>query len=290
MQVVRDGRALRGRIEVCRRTGATAGFVPTMGALHEGHLSLVRRARKASKCVVVSIFVNPLQFGPAEDLDRYPRQEEKNLALLREEGVDFAFLPAAEDFYPPGFETRVVPGSVAEPLEGAFRPGHFAGVCTVVLKLFHLVGPHAAWFGAKDAQQLAVIRRMARDLSLPVRIEVGPTVREPDGLALSSRNRYLSPQERERALSLPRGLFAARRAHGGGERSGAVLVETARRELDPALEVDYLEIRDPHTFRPVADPVEEGLLLAAVRVGATRLIDNVPLGPETARAMGEEPD
>ncbi len=288
MQVVRDGHALRGRIDVCRRTGATVGFVPTMGALHEGHLSLVRAAREASKCAVVSIFVNPLQFGPGEDLERYPRDEEGDLALLEKEGVDFAFLPRAEELYPPGFETKVVPGSVARDLEGAFRPGHFSGVCTVVLKLFNLVAPHRAWFGAKDAQQLAVIRRMVRDLSLPIRIEVGPTVREADGLALSSRNRYLAPEERAEALSLSRALFAARKLHGAGERSGRVLLDRARRELGAGVVLDYLEIRDPHTFRPVPDPVENGLLLVAARVGSTRLIDNVPLGKEAARAMGEE--
>lgn len=279
---------MRGRIDVCRRTGATVGFVPTMGALHEGHLSLVRKAREAVKCLVVSIFVNPLQFGPGEDLDRYPRDEEGDLALLEKEGVDFAFLPGEEELYPPDFDTKVQPGAVARDLEGAFRPGHFTGVCTVVLKLFHLVGPHAAWFGAKDAQQLAVIRKMVRDLSMPVRIEVGPTVREPDGLALSSRNRYLSREERERALSLSRGLFAARRAHEAGERSGAVLLDLARREMEGLVDLDYLEIRDPHTFRPVPDPVENGLLLVAGKVGSTRLIDNTPLGKEAARAAGEE--
>ncbi len=288
MQVVRDGHALRGRVDVFRRTGATVGFVPTMGALHEGHLSLVRAARAGAKCVVVSIFVNPLQFGPGEDLERYPRDEEGDLALLEKEGVDFVFLPRAEELYPPDFETKVVPGSVARDLEGAFRPGHFTGVCTVVLKLFNLVAPHKAWFGAKDAQQLAVIRRMTRDLSLPVRIEVGPTVREPDGLALSSRNRYLSPEERRRALCLSRGLFAAREAHHRGERSGRALLERAGKEMKEGVVLDYLEIRDPYTFQPVPDPVENGLMLVAARVGSTRLIDNVPLGAEAARAVGEK--
>lgn len=290
MIVVRELAAMREHAAEWRRKGATSGFVPTMGALHAGHLSLVAAARRSRRRVAVSVFVNPLQFGPAEDFARYPRTEAEDLEALASAGVDLAFLPRAEALYPADSETRVVPGAVAQDLEGALRPGHFAGVCTVVLKLFSLVQPDEAWFGAKDAQQLAVIRRMARDLDLPLAIRAGATIREPDGLALSSRNRFLDADERVRALALIAALRALRAEYEAGARRRETLLEAGRAHLAvPGLAVDYLEIRDPVSFRAVGDPVAGGVALVAARVGATRLIDNVPLGPEARRLLGEEP-
>ncbi len=230
----------------------SAGLVPTMGAFHEGHLSLFRAARAENDTVVVSLFLNAAQFGPGEDLERYPRDEERDARLAEQEGVDVLFAPAAEEIYPPGFQTWVEVEELGQILEGEFRPGHFRGVATVCLKLFNLVRPDRAYFGQKDAQQAAVIRRMVRDLGLDLEIRVCPTVRDPDGLALSSRNAYLSPAERETALSLPRAL----------EMNDPALLD--------GLEVDYFETAD---FDP---PV----LAAAVRVGGTRLIDNVILEGE----------
>jgi pantoate--beta-alanine ligase len=241
-----------------RKAGQRIGFVPTMGALHAGHLHLVDVARKHASVVVVSIFVNPIQFNQRGDFDRYPRPIEDDRQLLAEAGVDALYVPAAEVMYPPGFQTHVDPGPLAEPMEGTFRPGHFRGVATVVTKLFNIIQPDRAYFGQKDAQQTAVIRRLVRDLSVPVEIRVVPTVRDEDGLALSSRNVRLSPEERERALALPRAL-----ATQDPERA---------RELLAGIDVDYLEIAD---FDP---PV----LAAAVRVGETRLIDNVVLEGDQA--------
>jgi pantoate--beta-alanine ligase len=229
------------------------GLVPTMGAFHDGHLSLFRAAREESDTVVVSLFVNPAQFGPGEDLDRYPRAEEHDRALATEAGVDVLFAPSADEVFPPGFQTWVDVEKLGQGLEGDARPGHFRGVATVCLKLFNLVRPDRAYFGQKDAQQAAVIRRMVRDLNVPLEIRVLPTVRDADGLALSSRNAYLSSEERERALSLPRAL-----ATRDPERA---------RELLRGLDVDYVEVAD---FDPK-------VLAAAVRVGSTRLIDNVLL-------------
>jgi pantoate--beta-alanine ligase len=236
-----------------RRRGASIGLVPTMGAFHGGHLSLFRAARAESETVVASLFVNPAQFIRSEDLDRYPRDEARDAALADEAGVDVLFAPAPEEIYPPGFQTWVEVEELGRGLEGDFRPGHFRGVATVCLKLFNLVRPERAYFGQKDAQQAAVIRRMVRDLNVPVEIRVLPTVRDEDGLALSSRNTYLSPAERERALALPRAL--------------ATKDPAKARELLRELEVDYVEIAD---FEPK-------VLAAAVRVGSTRLIDNVIL-------------
>jgi pantoate--beta-alanine ligase len=228
------------------------GFVPTMGAYHEGHLALFRGAREENQLVVASLFVNPAQFGEGEDLARYPRDEARDAELAEEAGVDVLFVPAAEEIYPPGFETWVEVERLGSILEGEHRPGHFVGVATVCLKLFNLVRPHRAYFGQKDAQQAAVVRRMVRDLAVPVEVRVVPTVRDEDGLALSSRNAYLSPEERERALALPRALAARDRS------------------LLDGLEVDYFEEAD---FEP-------RVLAAAVRVGSTRLIDNVVLEGE----------
>jgi pantoate--beta-alanine ligase len=241
MKVARSAAELPGEGEI--------GLVPTMGAFHEGHLALLRAAREENELVVASLFVNPAQFGEGEDLARYPRDEARDAELAEEAGVDVLYVPAGAEIYPPGFETWVEVERLGAMLEGEYRPGHFRGVATVCLKLFNLVRPRRAYFGQKDAQQVAVVRRMVRDLAVPVEIRVVPTVRDADGLALSSRNAYLSPEERERALALPRALAARDRS-----------------ELD-GLEVDYFEEAD---FAP-------RVLAAAVRVGSTRLIDNVVL-------------
>jgi pantoate--beta-alanine ligase len=263
-----------------RAAGRRIGFVPTMGYLHEGHLRLVDRARAESDVVVMSIFVNPLQFGPAEDLARYPRDLPRDRALAAERGVDALFLPDVSVMYPPGSDTRVVPGPAADRWEGAARPGHFAGVLTVVAKLFHLVSPDVAVFGQKDAQQAALIRRMVTDLDWPVRMVVAPTAREPDGLALSSRNSYLSAEERAQAVGLSVALRAAHGMWSGGERDGGALEGCARRALEvyPGVRPEYISAVEPDGLAPVAT-VEAGcLLLVAARVGSTRLIDNVIFG------------
>ncbi|WP_169953617.1 pantoate--beta-alanine ligase [Microbispora sp. H11081] len=257
-------------------------LVPTMGALHEGHRSLIRLAREHADHVVVSVFVNPLQFGPGEDFSRYPRTFDADLAVCEEEGVGVVFAPSAEDMYLPDRQVEVSAGPMGGVAEGAFRPGHFDGVLTVVLKLFNLVRPDVAVFGQKDAQQLALIRRMVADLDVPVSIVGAPTVREPDGLALSSRNRYLSEADRRTALALSRALRAGVARAGTAGPAGildaaqAVLEEAAR--FDPPLLLDYLILADPATFGPVGDDHRgEAILAVAAKVGATRLIDNMPL-------------
>jgi pantoate--beta-alanine ligase len=276
MKVSRDARELRDLVREARASGKTVGFVPTMGALHAGHFSLVRLARQESDLVVVSIFVNPLQFAPGEDLARYPRKEEEDRAALEREGADVVYLPDAASMYPPGFSTAVVVSGVSEGGEGAARPGHFGGVATVVAKLFLQVQPDVAVFGRKDLQQVAVVRRMIRDLDFPIRLVVGETLREPDGLALSSRNAYLSPEQRRLAAALSRALFEARDRASRGERDAAALTSGIRRELEVAgLGVDYVDAIDPETMAPVTDAAAGTALAAAVRVGATRLIDNV---------------
>jgi pantoate--beta-alanine ligase len=262
-------RALRG-------AGRRIALVPTMGALHEGHRELIRHARRAPGTVVtaVSIFVNPLQFGPGEDLDRYPRPLEADVEACREEGVELVFLPGVADMYPEGADTTVAPGPLGEQLEGAVRPGHFAGVLTVVAKLFHVVGPDLAFFGEKDYQQLTLIKKMVRDLDFPLAVVGVPTVREPDGLALSSRNAYLSAGDRPRAATMARALAAG----AGVSAQGPDAVLAAAREVlagEPALAVDYLELRAPDLGpTPPAGPAR---LLVAARIGGTRLIDNVPV-------------
>jgi len=260
-----------------RRPRGAVGFVPTMGALHEGHLSLVRIARREAASVVVSIFVNPLQFAPSEDLAKYPRTLDADLALLEREGVDAVFTPSAEEFYPPGFSTTIHVANVSEGEEGAARPGHFAGVATVVAKLFHVVGPDVAVFGRKDLQQAAVVRRLIDDLDFPIRLIVAPISREEDGLARSSRNVYLSADERRRAAEFPRTLFSAAERISGGEPVGAAEAR-ARRELEEAgFEVDYAEVVDPATMRRTPEPRPGAALAAAVRLGKIRLLDNVLL-------------
>jgi pantoate--beta-alanine ligase len=267
------------RAERSRMSGRV-GLAPTMGYLHRGHLALVERARAECDQVGVSIFVNPAQFGPGEDLSRYPRDLERDLGLLRELGVDVVWAPPPEEMYPPGFQTWVTVEQVSAPLEGKHRPGHFRGVATVVAKLFNAFTPDRAYFGQKDAQQVVVIRRMAQDLSFPVEVVVCPTVREPDGLALSSRNVYLNPEERQAATVLYRALTTAQGAFAGGERDAdalrAILSSTIAAE--PLAREEYVSAADPETLAEL-ERVEGAVLLSmAVRVGKTRLIDNVVLG------------
>jgi pantoate--beta-alanine ligase len=271
---------LRAATDAARQRGAGVGFVPTMGALHAGHRALLVRARAENDLVVASVFINPLQFGPAEDLASYPRDREADLAVLEAEGVDLAFVPAEGEMWPSPPEVRLrVGGSPAERLEGMHRPGHLDGVVTVVAKLLHLVGPSRAYFGQKDAQQLAVIRRMVDDLAFPNQIVACPTVREPDGLAVSSRNAYLSAPERQRAAVLYRALQAGRAAFLAGRRDPAAVEAAARALLggQPGVEPDYVALVDAVSFEP-AKQAEPGQVLAiAARVGRTRLIDNVIL-------------
>jgi pantoate--beta-alanine ligase len=264
-----------------RRAGRSVGLVPTMGFFHDGHLSLMRRARETCDVVVVSLFVNPAQFGPGEDLEGYPRDEQRDLALARDEGVDLVFTPAVEDVYPAGFATTVEVGALTGTLEGDPRQRgreHFRGVTTIVTKLFNMVGPDVAFFGQKDAQQTLVIRKLVRDLDLPVRIEVCPTVRDPDGLALSSRNGYLSPEDRERAVALSRALSAAEARVARGEVDAGPVLAAARAVLDAAgIEPDYLELRSTTDLSPVERVNGSTLLAVAARVGRARLIDNTIL-------------
>jgi pantoate--beta-alanine ligase len=281
MRILRSKAELREALERPRRDGKRIGLVPTMGYFHEGHLSLMRAARRESDVVVVSLFVNPTQFGPGEDLDSYPRDEERDAGLAEAEGVDLLWEPDADEMYPKGFATGVeVSNELIGVLEGdpASRgPSHFRGVTTVVAKLFNAVQPDVAYFGGKDAQQAVVIRRMTEDLDFPVEIEVLPTVREEDGLALSSRNAYLSPEERDRALAIFRGLRAAERAAAAGETSAEVLVEAARAELRNAgIEPEYVEARAAEDLSPIAKLDGRPVLVAvAAQVGRARLIDNV---------------
>jgi pantoate--beta-alanine ligase len=272
---------MRASCRAARGTGKRLGFVPTMGALHEGHLSLVRAAKAACDVVGASIFVNPTQFGPNEDLAKYPRSFERDRDLLEKEGVALLFAPSVEEMYPAGAVTWVTVEELSGKLDGRSRPGHFRGVTTVVSKLFHIVEPDAAFFGQKDAAQAAIIRRMVRDLLLPVEIVVGPIVREADGLALSSRNAYLSAEERQRALILHRSLERVSELVAGGERKAATLISAAKAQFvgRPSVRLDYFEIVDPESLDPVEDVSGGALALVAAHVGATRLIDNVVLLP-----------
>ncbi len=287
MRIVRSKRELREALAEPRRLGKTVGLVPTMGYFHEGHLSLMRRAREDCAIVVVSLFVNPTQFGPREDLETYPRDEERDARLASREGVDLLWIPEPGQMYPEGFATAVeVTGDLTQVLEGdpAHRgPTHFRGVTTVVAKLFNSVQPDVAYFGRKDAQQAVVIKRMARDLDFPVRIEVLPTVRDEDGLALSSRNSYLDPAERVRAAAISRALRAVERAANEGETSTDALLEAARDELRSAgIEPEYVEARAAEDLSPVAELNGRPVLVAvAARIGKARLIDNVVIAPPT---------
>ena len=267
----RDARASRKRL----------GLVPTMGALHEGHLSLVRAARAQCDTVAVSIFVNPTQFGPTEDLSKYPRQFERDCRLLEKEGVEILFAPPVEEIYPNGAVTWVCVEGLSEKLDGRSRPGHFRGVTTIVSKLFHILEPEAAFFGQKDAAQLAVIRRMVQDLNFPVEIVACPIVREPDGLAMSSRNAYLNREERGRALVLQSLLQRSEQEFQAGERVAAKLISAAKEVFarEPQVVLDYFEIVDPDTLDPVERISQKTLVAVAAYFGSTRLIDNTVLNP-----------
>ena len=271
---------MRAESRAIRGAGKRLGFVPTMGALHEGHLSLVRAARSSSDLVAASIFVNPTQFAYNEDLAKYPRSFERDRELLQGERVELLFAPSVEEMYPAGAVTWVTVEGLSDKLDGRSRPGHFRGVTTVVAKLFHVVQPDAAFFGQKDAAQVAIIRRMVRDLNLPVEIVVCPIVRAADGLAMSSRNAYLDPDERKRALVLQRSLLRAEHLAESGERNAARLVAAGREEIDKesSVRLDYFEIVNPDTLDPLEDISGGGLVAVAAVVGGTRLIDNILLG------------
>jgi pantoate--beta-alanine ligase len=270
---------MRTASRAARHDGKRLGFVPTMGALHEGHLSLVGAARAACDVVTASIFVNPTQFGPNEDLAKYPRSFEQDRELLEKEGVDLLFAPSVEEMYPAGSVTWVTVEDLSGKLDGRSRPGHFRGVTTIVSKLFHVIEPDVAFFGQKDAAQVAIIRRMVRDLKLQVEIVVCPIVREPDGLALSSRNAYLDQQQRREAQVLHRSLLRVKKLVDGGERNAAKLIAAAREEFarEPAVRLDYFEIVDAETLDPVEDISSGTLAAVAAYVGPTRLIDNLVL-------------
>ncbi len=279
MKICKTIEEMRGASRAARHAGKCLGFVPTMGALHEGHLSLVRAAESRCDAVAVSIFVNPLQFGLNEDLAKYPRTLERDQALLEKEGVDILFAPAVEEMYPAGAVTYVTVEGLSEKLCGKSRPGHFRGVTTVVAKLFHIVEPDFAFFGQKDAAQAAIIRRMVQDQNFPVEIVVCPIVREADGLAMSSRNAYLDPKERQTALVLHRSLMEVRSCFEKGERNPGNLIEAGKQVFaaEPAVRLDYFEIVDPDTLDPVAEVENPSLVSVAAFVGKTRLIDNIVL-------------
>ena len=280
MVIVNDIAELRRRVAHARAGGARVAVVPTMGFLHEGHLRLVEHAREHAELVVMTVFVNPLQFGPTEDFARYPRDMEGDAAKARGAGVDLLFTPTVEAMYPPGAATSVVPARLDRRWEGEVRPGHFGGVCTVVAKLFNIVQADVAVFGQKDIQQVTIIRAMVRDLNFPVELVIAPTVRESDGLAMSSRNSYLSPPDRVRALALSRALRAAAGAFASGVREPAAIEDAGRRVLqrDAAVAPDYFAVVDPATLEPAARAAADSLVIVAARIGSTRLIDNIVLG------------
>lgn len=272
---------MRSASRAVRQAGQRLEFVPTMGALHEGHLSLVRAARASSGVVAASIFVNPTQFGPNEDLAKYPRSFERDCQMLEREGVDFVFAPTVEEMYPAGAVTWVTVEELSGKLDGRSRPGHFRGVTTVVAKLFHIVEPDKAFFGQKDAAQVAIIRRMVSDLNLPVEIVVCPIVREPDGLAMSSRNAYLNAEQRKQALVLQRSLMQVQKMVEAGEKDVATLRAAGHEIFAPenSVRLDYFEIVNPDTLDPVSDITQGALVAVAAYVGTTRLIDNILLKP-----------
>lgn len=280
-ELIREPAAFRRACDEARRSERRVGLVPTMGALHAGHLSLIDAAAERSSFIVVTVFVNPLQFAAEEDLDRYPRALDSDLEACRARGVDLVFAPEPRAMYPDGFQTSVRVSDLAKPLEGQFRPGHFEGVATVVTKLFNLTGPCAAVFGRKDYQQWRILRRLARDLDIPVEVVGCAIVREPDGLALSSRNRYLSSDDRNRALAIVEGLRAAHDAWRRGERAPEVLVGLAKKPVSARFDrLDYVEATDPDTFLPITETPRRVLIAVAAHLGKTRLIDNVVLGEE----------
>lgn len=275
-RLIRTVAELRAVVASERQLGKTIGLVPTMGALHEGHLSLVRNSNQECDTTIATIFVNPTQFAPHEDLDKYPRTIERDLGLLATLHVPIVFAPSVDQIYPPGFSTFVDPPAVALPMEGESRPGHFRGVATVVLKLFNLTQPHVAYFGQKDYQQCLVVRRMVEDLGLPISINICPIIREPDGLAMSSRNRYLSPEERVQALAISQSLDTARQLAEAGERSADKLRDTIRGGLEQAgiSRIDYVHVVHPETLVALDQIGKAAIGLIAAHVGKTRLIDN----------------
>jgi len=279
MEVITSVSEMQSRAAKLRSDGKVIGFVPTMGYFHEGHLSLMRRARSECDIVVVSIFVNPIQFVPGEDYERYPRDVERDLRMAEGVGVDIVFHPSVEEMYPEGYATYVNVERLTEGLCGAFRPGHFRGVTTVVAKLFNIVMPHRAYFGEKDYQQLVVIKRMVRDLNFPIEIVPCPTVREEDGLAMSSRNVYLLPDERKAALSLSRGLMAAQKMFMSGERDAATLKRIVEEHLRSSelVRPQYVEVVDAETLEPIERVERDAVIAVAAFVGKARLIDNVVL-------------
>jgi pantoate--beta-alanine ligase len=289
MRTVRAIDELRAELAAARREGARIGLVPTMGALHQGHLSLIERARTECDVVVVSLFVNPAQFDEHADLQRYPRREREDAELASRSGADVLFAPSADEVYPPGFATAVEVLGVSDRLEGVVRgPGHFRGVSTIVTKLLGMAMPDVAYFGQKDAQQVVVIRRLVADLNLAVRIQVCPTVREDDGLAMSSRNTRLSPDERARATALPEALQAAARRAAAGARSADSLVGAARDAMIAhGVQPEYVELVHPETFAPCEELEREAVLAIAARIGQTRLIDNAILRPSAAPAPSQ---
>jgi pantoate--beta-alanine ligase len=276
LKTLRTIAEMRAASRQARQSGKRLGFVPTMGALHEGHLSLVRAAHQATDVVVASIFVNPTQFGPNEDLAKYPRSFERDCELLEKEGVERLFAPSVQEMYPSGAVTWVLVEELSNKLDGRSRPGHFRGVSTVVSKLFHIVEPNIAFFGQKDAAQAAIIRRMVLDLNLPVEVAVCPIVREPDGLAMSSRNAYLDSQQRQKALVLHRSLMRVQELLERGEISAHILASEGRNEFnaDPSVRLDYFEIVNPDTLDPIEDISNGALIAVAAYIGSTRLIDN----------------
>jgi pantoate--beta-alanine ligase len=279
MKICNTIEEMRASCREARRGGKPLGFVPTMGALHEGHLSLVRTARASCDVVAASIFVNPTQFGPSEDFSKYPRTVERDCELMEKEGVELLFAPTVEEMYPSQATTWIDVEGLSERLDGRSRPGHFRGVSTVVAKLFHIVEPDAAFFGQKDAVQVAIIRRMVRDLNFAVRIVVCPIVREPDGLAMSSRNAYLDRQQRGQALVLYRSLMRAQRLWEQGEHSAEKLIAAGREEIaaEKSVRLDYFEIANPDTLEPIDSAVKGSLVAVAAFAGTTRLIDNILL-------------
>lgn len=281
MNIVESPGQMQRLAEDARLRGERIALVPTMGYLHEGHLSLMREGRRRASLLVASLFVNPTQFGPREDLDSYPRDMERDCRLMEAVPVDVLFAPQASAMYPPGAQTWVEVMELTKGLCGASRPGHFRGVTTVVAKLFNIVKPHIALFGSKDYQQLCAIRQMVRDLNFDVEIVPMPTVRESDGLAMSSRNSYLSPPERVVALTLGRALEAARQAHDAGERNARALVHAVRQAMagEPGVEVEYIECRDANTLEEITTVNAPAVVAIAARVGRTRLIDNLVLEP-----------
>jgi pantoate--beta-alanine ligase len=280
MRIIAGVEEMQQAAHLLKREGRHIAFAPTMGFLHEGHASLLREGRKRGDVLVLSIFVNPIQFGPNEDLERYPRNLDGDCTIARECGVDIVFTPTAFEMYPTGFQTSIRVRELALPLCGASRPGHFDGVATVVAKLFNIVQPDVALFGMKDFQQLAIIRRMTQDLSLPVNVVGMPIIREADGLAMSSRNAYLSPDERRSALCLSRAIRLVRERYAGGENVAESLLIAARELIlvEPSAVIDYLEFRDSATLEPVTTVSDTTLMALAVKIGTTRMIDNTLLG------------